>query len=81
MVSSPIELNKCCKELCSKLYASEIDKEGSGKTRKAFPRVLKDKILEQMKRKLAQPIIEEELHSSLEAMAKGKTMKPDGVVT
>jgi hypothetical protein len=45
MVSSLIELNKCCKEFYTKLYVSEADKEGFGEARKGFLRVLKDKFL------------------------------------
>jgi len=80
MVSSLVELNECYKELYSKLYVGEAKKEGFGNIRKTFQKVLKDKIPKQMKWKLTQSITEYELHSTLEAMAKGKTTRPDGVV-
>jgi len=52
VVSSPIELDKFYKIFCTKLYLGGVNKESSGEDRKAFLRVWKDKILEQMKRKL-----------------------------
>jgi hypothetical protein len=39
MVSSLIELDKCCKKFYTKLYATEVDKEGFGEVRKTFLRV------------------------------------------
>jgi len=80
MVSSLVELNKCYKELYTKLYVGEANKKGFGDIRKTFQRVLKDKIPKQMKWKLTQSITEYELHSTLEVMAKRKTIRPDGVV-
>ncbi len=41
---------------------------------------MKDQILVLMKRKLVVPIIEEELWSTLNAMAKGKAPRPNGVI-
>ncbi len=81
VVSSPIELDKCCKEFYTKLYVGGANKEGFGEAREALLRVWKEKILEQMKRKLAQPITIDELHLALEVMAKIKTPRLDGVVT
>jgi len=39
MVSSLIELDKCCKKIYTKLYVGEVDKEGFGEAREAFLRV------------------------------------------
>ncbi len=72
MVSSPIELDKFYKKFCTKLYVGGVNKESFGEARKALLRVWKDKILEQMKRKLVQPITIDELHLTLEIMAKAK---------
>jgi len=79
VVSFQVGLEAWCKEFYSKLHIKEACDTNFVEIKNDFLRILKNKIHEQMKCNLTQPITKAKL-VTLNAMAKGKGLGPNGVV-
>jgi hypothetical protein len=75
-----IEIGERCRNFYARLYARQAIGNNNREAKEGFLSCMKDQILVLMKRRLATPIIKEELWFVLEAMVKGKTPTLDGVI-